>query len=135
MSSSEAALTVAVDIGGTFTDIALSDSRSGRVWRAKTPSVPSDPSQAFVAGVRLALDKASRQPGDIGKVLHGTTVATNMILENKGAKAALVTTRGFGDALVIGDQTRRELFALAHAPRRPLYAEVIEAELSTGESK
>ncbi len=124
MSSSEAALTVAVDIGGTFTDIALSDAQSGRVWRAKTPSVPSDPSQAFVAGVRLALDKASRQPGDIGKVLHGTTVATNMILENKGAKAALVTTRGFRHVLAIGRQDiprKANLYAWIK-PARPVPA-------------
>ena len=52
-----AALTVAVDIGGTFTDIALHDPASGKVWRAKTPSVPSDPSQAFIAGMMLALER------------------------------------------------------------------------------
>ena len=121
---SEAGLTVAVDIGGTFTDIALSDSRSGEIWRAKTPSVPSDPSQAFVAGVRLALEKASRAPADIGKVLHGTTVATNMILENKGARAALVTTRGFRHVLAIGRQDiprKANLYAWIK-PARPVPA-------------
>ena len=65
MPSSEAcgaaALTVAVDIGGTFTDIALHDPASGSVWRAKTPSVPSDPSQAFIAGMMLALEQAGRE--------------------------------------------------------------------------
>ena len=76
---------VAVDIGGTFTDIALFDPSSGKVWRAKTPSVPSDPSEAFLTGVRLALaEQACRLPRS-ARVLHGTTVATNMILEGKGA--------------------------------------------------
>ena len=62
MRSPEGALTVAVDIGGTFTDIALHDPASGTIWRAKTPSVPSDPSQAFIAGMMLALDAAGRAP-------------------------------------------------------------------------
>ncbi|WP_223107830.1 hydantoinase/oxoprolinase N-terminal domain-containing protein, partial [Stenotrophomonas sp. AS012628] len=60
MPSSEAGLAVAVDIGGTFTDIALHDPASGKVWRAKTPSVPSDPSQAFMTGVGLALAEAGK---------------------------------------------------------------------------
>ena len=54
-------LAIAVDIGGTFTDIALHDANSGRIWRAKTPSVPADPSQAFLAGVRLALEDAAQR--------------------------------------------------------------------------
>src|ERR1700744_6506051 len=83
---------VAVDIGGTFTDIALHDRIGGKVWRAKTPSVPSDPSQAFMTGVRLALDGAGVAAPALQRVLHGTTVATNIILEGKGARAALVTT-------------------------------------------
>src|SRR4029077_11670363 len=88
-------LAIAVDIGGTFTDIALHDSSSGRIWRAKTPSVPSDPSQAFLTGIRLALDEAGHTAPGQQRVLHGTTVATNMILEGKGARTALVTTEGF----------------------------------------
>ena len=55
----DTSLAVAVDIGGTFTDIALYDAKSGQIWRAKTPSVPADPSQAFLAGVRLALEDAA----------------------------------------------------------------------------
>ncbi len=104
MNSSDEGLAVAVDIGGTFTDVALHDRRSGEVWRAKTPSIPADPSVAFVTGLRLALEQAGRSPADLDKVLHGTTVATNMILENKGAKAALVTTAGFRHVLAIGRQ-------------------------------
>ena len=60
----DTSLAVAVDIGGTFTDIALHDAKSGQIWRAKTPSVPADPSQAFLAGVRLALEDAGRAATD-----------------------------------------------------------------------
>jgi N-methylhydantoinase A len=97
-------LAVAVDIGGTFTDVTLQDAASGKAWRAKTPSIPSDPSQAFLTGVRLALEEAGRETGEVGRVLHGTTVATNMILEGKGARTALVTTAGFRHVLEIGRQ-------------------------------
>src|SRR3712207_5201296 len=103
MSSSDG-LVVAIDIGGTFTDIALLDAGGGRVWRAKTPSTPEDPSQAFMTGVTLALARAGGAAAAIGRVLHGTTVATNMILEGKGAPTALVTTRGFRHVLTIGRQ-------------------------------
>lgn len=104
MSSLENSLSVAVDIGGTFTDVALLDRATGKVWRAKTPSVPSDPSEAFLNGIRLALADAKREAASLGQVLHGTTVATNMILEDKGARTALVTTRGFRHVLAIGRQ-------------------------------
>lgn len=104
MSSLENSLSVAVDIGGTFTDVALLDRATGKVWRAKTPSVPSDPSEAFLNGIRLALADAGREAASLGQVLHGTTVATNMILEDKGARTALVTTRGFRHVLNIGRQ-------------------------------
>ena len=60
-------IAVAVDIGGTFTDIALHDATSGRIWRAKTPSVPSDPSQAFLTGIRLALDDAGKAAPRAGR--------------------------------------------------------------------
>ncbi|MCC2611736.1 hydantoinase/oxoprolinase family protein [Neorhizobium sp. Rsf11] len=102
--SVDTSLSVAVDIGGTFTDVALLDRATGKVWRAKTPSVPSDPSEAFLNGIRLALADAGREAASLGQVLHGTTVATNMILEDKGARTALVTTRGFRHVLAIGRQ-------------------------------
>lgn len=100
----DTSLSVAVDIGGTFTDVALLDRATGKVWRAKTPSVPSDPSEAFLNGIRLALTDAGREASSLGQVLHGTTVATNMILEDKGARTALVTTKGFRHVLAIGRQ-------------------------------
>ena len=104
MDQTQTNLAVAVDIGGTFTDVALVDGATGRSWRAKTPSIPSDPSEAFLNGIRLALQQAGASAADLDQVLHGTTVATNMILEGKGARTALVTTRGFRHVLAIGRQ-------------------------------
>ena len=115
---------VAVDIGGTFTDVTLQDATTGRSWRAKTPSMPSDPSIAFLTGVQLALAQAGCTPGQVSRVLHGTTVATNMILEDKGARTALVTTAGFRHVLEIGRQDiprAANLYAWIK-PKRPVPA-------------
>jgi N-methylhydantoinase A len=122
MPTPRADFAVAVDIGGTFTDVALADSEGGRLWRAKVPSTPADPSDAFLAGVRLALAEAARRPEDLGRVLHGTTVATNLILEGKTARTALVTTAGFRHVLEIGRQDiprHANLFTWTK-PKRPV---------------
>lgn len=118
---------VAVDIGGTFTDISLLDRSSGTVWRAKTPSIPTDPSQAFMTGVNMVLKDAGITAAELSKVLHGTTVATNIILEGKGARTALVTTQGFRHVLEIGRQDiprHANLFTWVK-PARPVPAERI----------
>jgi N-methylhydantoinase A len=122
MLSPDAQLSVAVDIGGTFTDITLQEPATGRAWRAKTQSTPADPSRAFLEGVRLALAAAGQSAANIGRVLHGTTVATNLILEGKGALTALITTAGFRHVLDIGRQDiprRANLYAWIK-PRRPV---------------
>jgi N-methylhydantoinase A len=100
----QAEFVVAVDIGGTFTDVTLLDCASGRQWRAKTPSTPVDPSQAFITGVMLSVAEASARSEAVSRVLHGTTVATNLVLEGKTARTALVTTAGFRHVLEIGRQ-------------------------------
>lgn len=100
----ERSLSVAVDIGGTFTDVTLQEPTRDRAWHAKTPSTPDDPSRAFVTGLHFALAAAGGEPADVSRVLHGTTVATNLILEGKGARTALVTTAGFRHVLEIGRQ-------------------------------
>jgi N-methylhydantoinase A len=120
-------LAVAVDIGGTFTDITLAEPGTGRTWRAKTPSTPADPSMAFMTGVGLVLDAAGVGPDAVGRVLHGTTVATNLILEGKTARTALVTTAGFRHVLEIGRQDiprAANLFSWVK-PRRPVPPERI----------
>ncbi len=121
---SDRTLALAVDIGGTFTDVTLQDAASGQAWRAKTPSTPHDPSVGFIEGLRLALAQAGAASSALGRVLHGTTVATNLILEGKGAATALVTTAGFRHVLDIGRQDiprRANLYAW-RKPRRPVPA-------------
>ncbi|MEV6866085.1 hydantoinase/oxoprolinase family protein [Streptosporangium subroseum] len=90
-----------VDVGGTFTDILLIDQDSGRTFRAKTPSTPHDQSVGVLAGIEKACAEAGISLAEIGQVLHGTTVATNAILEGKGARVGLVTTAGFRQVLQI----------------------------------
>src|SRR5690349_5352423 len=88
-----------VDVGGTFTDLFLVDDGDHRQWRVKTPSTPADPSQGVLTGVRRICTEAGIAPGDLANVVHGTTVATNAVLESKGARVGLITTRGFGQIL------------------------------------
>ena len=90
-----------VDVGGTFTDVLLVDSDSGATWRAKTASTPDDQSTGVLHGIDLVCAKADVDRSRIDSVLHGTTVATNAILEGKGAKVGLVTTLGFRQVLQI----------------------------------
>src|SRR5262249_61118485 len=118
---------VAVGTGGAFTDGTLLDQVSGRIWTAKTPSTPEDPSRGFGNGIAEALRAAGLTGRDIGRVLHGTTVATNLILEGKGAPSALITTTGFKFVLEIGRQDvprRASLFAWVK-PKRPVPPEHI----------
>lgn len=92
---------VGVDVGGTFTDVLLIDTVSGQTWRAKTASTSEDQSIGVLRGIERVCAAAEVSPGEINEVLHGTTVATNAILEGKGATVGLVTTRGFRQILQI----------------------------------
>ena len=91
-----------VDVGGTFTDLLLFDNETGHFWRHKTPSTPSDSSEGILAGVEAITRAAGVDPGQIEYFLHGTTVATNAVLEGKGARVGLITTEGFRDIMQIG---------------------------------
>ena len=95
-------LSVGIDTGGTFTDVSLVDRASGQLWKAKVSSTPADHSLGFIEGIRKALAVAGVSAARISHVFHGTTVATNAILEGRGAKAALLTTAGFRHVLEIG---------------------------------
>ncbi|MCY6383706.1 hydantoinase/oxoprolinase family protein [Hoeflea prorocentri] len=88
-----------VDVGGTFTDLLLQDDIRNITYRAKTPSTPQDQSIGVAAGVKLICEKAGIAPTDISLVLHGTTVATNAVLEGKGARVGLLVTEGFEHTL------------------------------------
>ena len=85
---------VAIDTGGTFTDVTLFDRNEGRMWTAKTPSTPENPSTGFMNGIAAALEQAALAPTDLTQVFHGTTVATNLILEGKGATVGLLRPGG-----------------------------------------
>ncbi|HZV27554.1 MAG TPA: hydantoinase/oxoprolinase family protein, partial [Acidothermaceae bacterium] len=90
-----------VDVGGTFTDILLVNEQSGETFRAKTSSTPADQSIGVLRGIDQVCQQAGISLSDVSDVLHGTTVATNAILEGKGARVGLVTTHGFRQVLQI----------------------------------
>src|SRR3954470_9976534 len=90
-----------VDVGGTFTDVLLVEEGSGATWRAKTASTPADQAVGVLNGVGKVCADAGIELREIAQVLHGTTVATNAILEGKGATVGLVTTKGFRQVLQI----------------------------------
>jgi N-methylhydantoinase A len=101
-----------VDVGGTFTDLALWDEREQRLTVLKIPSVPADPAEGILAGIRAIAERDGVAPAAVSFVAHGTTVATNALLEKKGARTALLTTRGFRDLLEIARQKRPDLYDL-----------------------
>ena len=89
-----------VDVGGTFTDLFLvNDSDGGAQFRVKTPSTPADPSEGVLSGVGRICDEANIEVSELRNILHGTTVATNAVLESKGARVGLITTAGFKQIL------------------------------------
>src|ERR671937_2530732 len=88
-----------VEVGGTFTDLLLVRDETGELHRVKTPSTPADPSEGVLVGVRRICEESGVSPGELAYVLHGTTVTTNALLEAKGARVGLVTTRGFKQIL------------------------------------
>src|SRR5262245_41603627 len=105
---------VGVDVGGTFTDLVTVVNGELRV--AKVPSTPADQS----GGVMNAVGATGIDPAVVGAVAHGTTVATNALLERRGARTALVTTDGFRDVIEIARQTRPSLYDLTLRPPEPL---------------
>jgi N-methylhydantoinase A len=90
-----------VDVGGTFTDLLLLDERNARTFTAKVPSTPGDSSIGVLNGIEKICREAGINPVDIADVMHGTTVATNTVLTNAGARVGLVTTKGYRDVLQI----------------------------------
>ena len=110
---------IAVDIGGTFTDIVLM-SDNGILHESKVSTTPADPSAAVVDGVAALLKEIAIAPADVAEVLHGTTVGSNTLLQRSGAPTGLITTRGFRDVLEIGRIRMPEMFDLTWSKPRPL---------------
>jgi N-methylhydantoinase A len=103
-------LRIGVDVGGTFTDIAMVDEATGRIAFHKVPSTPADPSQAIETGVREILARNAAAASEVLFLGHGTTVATNMVIERRGARTGMVTTKGFRDVIEIARQIRPHLY-------------------------
>jgi N-methylhydantoinase A len=109
-----------VDVGGTFTDAVLISEETGEINIAKVPSTPRDPSIGFLAAVHQILSKANTQAPNISYLVHGTTVATNALIEGKSPKTAFITTEGFRDLLEIGRQIRPSLYDIHFEKLKPL---------------
>jgi N-methylhydantoinase A len=116
MAETEKPIRVAVDIGGTFTDLQILDGRNGRSLSYKLPTTPQDPSIGLMEGIKAAAARYEFTLDDVGYVLHGTTIATNAVLERKLPPGALVTTAGFEDVLEIGRHNRREVYSIWPQP-------------------
>ena len=104
--------TIGIDVGGTFTDIVLADTVTGAVAIHKVSTTPHDPSEAVMQGILAICAANNVPPGDISYVMHGTTTATNAVLENKGARTGLVTNDGFRDILHIARHQRVEHYSI-----------------------
>ena len=111
-------LRIAVDIGGTFTDVVLEE--GGRRLTRKVLTTPQRPEQAVLDGVRLILADAGRGFGDVAVFVHGTTLATNAIIERSGARTALIATEGFRDILDIANESRYDQYDLTIEKPQPL---------------
>ncbi len=113
-------ISIAFDIGGTFTDFVLHDSANGHTRSLKVPTTPADPSIAVMSGLSTVIAEAAAAPTDVSTMLHATTVATNAVLERKGSATGLITTEGFRDVLIIGRQKRYETYDLYISKPKPL---------------
>src|SRR5689334_19491370 len=101
---------IGFDVGGTFTDFTLHNTATGELRHFKVASTPTDPSEAIETGLRSLIAELKAEPTQVSFIGHGTTVATNMVIERRGVPTGLITTRGFRDVLEIGRQVRPHLY-------------------------
>ena len=113
-------LRLGADIGGTFTDIVLLDPESGHSQATKILTTPDDPLRAVLAGLSEVLTLSGRAAAELAIVVHGTTLATNALIQRRGARTALLTTQGFRDVLETGRELRYDLYSLTLEYPRPL---------------
>ena len=131
-------LQAGIDVGGTFTDVFFFDSETGKGVVYKTPSTPDDPARAMITGLREGARQHQLSLAKMSGLAHGTTVGTNALLQRKGARVSLITTRGFKDLIEIGRQTRPFNYDMHTDHNPPLVPrwrrhEVFERILSDGE--
>ena len=127
--SSERGARVGIDIGGTFTDFLLVDSSTGSFNVHKVLTTPDDPSRAVLDGLRALLSATGVEPAEITQIVHGTTLVTNALIERKGARTGLITTRGFRDAVEIGREHRYDLYDLFIDLPEPLVPRYLRLEV------
>src|SRR5437773_8698080 len=120
---------VGVDIGGTFTDLILIDDATGELTVGKVLTTRDDPSRAVATVLSEALERARTPADQVQHVIHGTTLVTNAIIERKGARTALLTTRGFRDAYEIAREHRYDLYDLFLEMPTPLVPRHLRLEV------
>ena len=131
-------LKIGIDVGGTFTDLTLFNLKTGELYFKKVPSTPESPSDSMGNGISVILKETKNTPDQVGSIVHGTTLATNALIQRRGTSVALLVTGGFRDVLHIGRQVRPNMNnwfvqrPLPLIPRRLRY-EVRERTLYTGE--
>jgi N-methylhydantoinase A/oxoprolinase/acetone carboxylase beta subunit len=116
-----ARLSFGIDIGGTFTDLVAYEAGTGRLHVAKVPSTPPRLGEGLLEGVRRVLDERGAAPADVERVVHGTTIGTNAVLEHRGATLGILMTAGFEDVLAIGRHKRSDMYNLRIGPEEPLF--------------
>jgi N-methylhydantoinase A len=121
---------IGVDIGGTFTDLVCVDEATGAVRVAKLLTTPKEPAHAVEAGLVALLAEAASSPAAVSTVIHGTTLATNALIERKGARVGLLTTSGFRDALEIGREGRYDMYDIFIDPPAPLVPRHLRLEVT-----
>ena len=120
MNASAGPFAIGVDIGGTFTDVVCLDP-AGHMRLLKLPTTPRNPSAGAIEAIGFMRRQWHIPPDAIARFVHGTTIATNAVLERKGARIGLITTAGFKDVLEIGRQMRRAMYDLVLQPETPVF--------------
>ncbi|MFN8496367.1 MAG: hydantoinase/oxoprolinase family protein [Anaerolineae bacterium] len=118
------------DIGGTFTDFVLSDDQTGQIETFKTLTTPRAPAEAVIEGWRALLGRVGAGGGDVASAIHGTTLITNALIERKGARTALITTRGFRDILEMAKEMRYDIYDLLLVLPEPLVPRPLRLEVA-----
>jgi N-methylhydantoinase A len=125
----DARFRIGIDIGGTFTDIFLTDALGTLRAIAKTPTTPADPSEGVEIGLHQICHETGISPGDVSQIVHGTTLVTNALIERKGALTGMLTTRGFRDVIAMGREHRYDLYDLKLELPEPLVPRWLRLEV------
>ncbi|MDB5811534.1 MAG: N-methylhydantoinase [Betaproteobacteria bacterium] len=123
-------LRLAVDVGGTFTDLVLHDGATGAIATGKLLTTPADPSIAIIDGTRRLLERQRKTPADLALFIHATTLVTNTLIERKGAVTGLIMTRGFRDIIEMGTETRYDIYDLGIDLPPPLVPRAMRREVT-----